>query len=419
MEEKKSITPTKSPRDGVDYLKEIGIKEVSDKTFINKESLQALFDKDFEKLNRAKIFDFMQILEREFDVNLSELKSDYMRYYHNLTKAPVEKVSVQESVVEKTAVAKATNPTIKTEDDIAKTETKVTEPLLETETESVTLSDDKSKAWMKYLLLGLASLLGLYFLFFNSDTKEKVVVQDSDIKIAQNVEKVKEKSGESLLTHDATFDKTIDDKNDEDLDKMVKEMFKENSGDESASILKADDMKNAKVSTKNADAATKNEKAQMPTQNKRRISVSQPPEEETMTLLEDMQKKTNKNTAEALAAKTPVKTAPKKVAQSRKSRPVAKNVKRGLLIKPTKRAWVGVVYLDTMQKKEFLIASPLRLKEGVDQLIMVGQKDFKIYNKQREKKFLSKKKVRFLYKGGKLTELTKAQFDSYAGDNRW
>ena len=99
---------------------------------------------------------------------------------------------------------------------------------------------------------------------------------------------------------------------------------------------------------------------------------------------------------------------------------IVKNENRGgLYIEPIHKAWVGVIFLDSMKKKDFLIRRALQLDASKDQIILVGHKNFKIYNKQLEQGFTSKKMVRFLYKDGELREISKAEYKNLRGGVHW
>jgi len=72
-----------------------------------------------------------------------------------------------------------------------------------------------------------------------------------------------------------------------------------------------------------------------------------------------------------------------------------------------------------MKKKDYLIRRPLQLDATKDQIIMIGHKNFKIFNKQLELGFKSKQKVMFLYKDGDLREISKHEYNQYRGKARW
>ena len=70
----------------LENLKEIGIKEISRKTHIEPTFLQYIFDKNFEKLSRLNIRGYAKILQREYDVDLSELLAEYDAFMMRVTK---------------------------------------------------------------------------------------------------------------------------------------------------------------------------------------------------------------------------------------------------------------------------------------------------------------------------------------------
>lgn len=64
-------------------LKEIGLKEVSRKTYIEVKYLQKMIDKDFEGLNKTNILGFVQILKREYNLNLDDWVEEFEEYLNN------------------------------------------------------------------------------------------------------------------------------------------------------------------------------------------------------------------------------------------------------------------------------------------------------------------------------------------------
>ncbi|MDR3163336.1 MAG: hypothetical protein LBT81_05730 [Helicobacteraceae bacterium] len=66
--------------DNLERLKAIGIEEINSKTHISVTELMALFNKNYKAFNRAKLNGFIKIIEREFNIDLSDLLSDYGRY---------------------------------------------------------------------------------------------------------------------------------------------------------------------------------------------------------------------------------------------------------------------------------------------------------------------------------------------------
>ncbi len=57
------------------------LKHISQKTKISKAILESLFEKDFAKLKPIQAIGFISIVEREFDVELGELKKEAEEFY--------------------------------------------------------------------------------------------------------------------------------------------------------------------------------------------------------------------------------------------------------------------------------------------------------------------------------------------------
>lgn len=64
----------------IKVLKEIGLKEVSRKTYIEVKYLQRIVDKDFANLNRANTLGFIKILKREYNLDLDEWVKEFEEY---------------------------------------------------------------------------------------------------------------------------------------------------------------------------------------------------------------------------------------------------------------------------------------------------------------------------------------------------
>jgi hypothetical protein len=82
-----------------ELVKNYSINTISQKTNIAIEVLKKLINKDWENLQRSKVNGFLQIIEREFNVDLSEIKEEAKEYYkeHKDTKAyrPIDLVDAQ------------------------------------------------------------------------------------------------------------------------------------------------------------------------------------------------------------------------------------------------------------------------------------------------------------------------------------
>jgi hypothetical protein len=74
------VKKDKIQKDGVDYLIKQGYKKLSAKTFISDIDLERFLNKDFTNINKTRALGFIQILEREYDVDLDELRAEYLSH---------------------------------------------------------------------------------------------------------------------------------------------------------------------------------------------------------------------------------------------------------------------------------------------------------------------------------------------------
>jgi len=63
-------------------LKTIGSQKIHETTHISKVHLQAILDEKFDNLHSVQLAGFISILEREYDIDLSELKNNAILYYN-------------------------------------------------------------------------------------------------------------------------------------------------------------------------------------------------------------------------------------------------------------------------------------------------------------------------------------------------
>jgi hypothetical protein len=358
-ENQQEETPNK--KEGIELLKEIGLKEVSNKTFINLENLTALIEKDFKKLNRTKALGFIQILQREFQVDLQDLKEESIEFYNRRRKPKEAPTKV--AMIDR--------------DD-----------------------EEKPKKILTYILLAIAAGVGAYLLFAgDSDPKQ---VDTMDLNVVKN-EVITQEAKESLLALDERYEKEINDSEDVDLNRVVEEMFKYSDSNESRLALAIEGNEtnqSSSVDTNTTFLPAKEEKIEI---------------EKNSTLI----KESNKEKVEVQKVDKPLVVNKPKEVQKPLKKEVKNSNKSGLYITPIQKAWVGVIFLDSMKKKDFLIRKTLKLDASKDQIILVGHKNFKIFNKRLEQGFKSKKMVRFLYKDGELREISKKEYMNLRGGVRW
>ncbi|MBA3026670.1 MAG: helix-turn-helix domain-containing protein [Sulfurimonas sp.] len=62
-------------------LKEIGLAEISEQTHISKQHIEALIQENFKALKKVQFLGFLSILERDYQLDLSELKERGLKFY--------------------------------------------------------------------------------------------------------------------------------------------------------------------------------------------------------------------------------------------------------------------------------------------------------------------------------------------------
>ena len=67
--------------DGFDKLKSIGAQKIHEQTHIARHHMQALLHETFDDMNKIQFLGFISILEREYSVDLSELKANAEEFY--------------------------------------------------------------------------------------------------------------------------------------------------------------------------------------------------------------------------------------------------------------------------------------------------------------------------------------------------
>ena len=74
--------------DGLQRLKEIGAQKIYEDTHIPVEHIQAILHESFDGLSKIHFIGFISILQREYNIDLSELKNAGVAYYDE--KNPLE-----------------------------------------------------------------------------------------------------------------------------------------------------------------------------------------------------------------------------------------------------------------------------------------------------------------------------------------
>jgi hypothetical protein len=395
-QEKKEVKASKSePKDGISILKEIGLKNVSNKTFINLENLTNLLNKDFEKLHKTKALGFIQILERDFKVDLSELKEDYLSYING-----GRRISAKKTLSSKGAPKVSSNAT--KPQKIVKKE-----------------NNNSNIKIGPYLLIGAALLAAYFILKGATDDAQKISM--GDLNISQKSEVKEEPKGDLISSSvEKSQPTTNEDENldDVDLNKVVKQMLSnaddtndtklDNTIEQESKIAVAKEVNISQQNTNETSDESKDEK------NSSQITQNNDLDQKRDITLANIEKESTQN--KIISQKQEAKPAKEKEIKQVAKKP---QVKKGLYIIPVQKAWVGVIYLDDYTKKDFLIRGKLNLNSNRDQLILVGHNKIKIYNNGKQSKINSKKMARFIYQGGKLREISKQEYTDLSAGVRW
>lgn len=90
--------------DGFEHLQRLGAQKIYENTHIARHNVEFILAKAFDKINKVQFFGFISILEREYAIDLSELKHAYQAYdsEHNPSNSQEpELVTVRDSDVKK------------------------------------------------------------------------------------------------------------------------------------------------------------------------------------------------------------------------------------------------------------------------------------------------------------------------------
>ena len=79
-------------KEGCERLQELGAQKIHEDTHIARQHIQAVIHESFEDLNRVQFLGFVSILEREYNLDLSVLKSKGLAFFEeNILVTPVQK----------------------------------------------------------------------------------------------------------------------------------------------------------------------------------------------------------------------------------------------------------------------------------------------------------------------------------------
>jgi len=346
---------------GIEFLKSIGIKEVSNRTFIHEDELKKFLDGDFHGINKTKAMGFIQILEREFNIDLSDLKAQYINYlneHKNEEEEPKQSLIMEE-----------------------------------------VQSEERKKGILSFLFLvaaigSIAYVIDKYNLldFSNpTDIKTAQVIDSKEVKTAKlNLEKLTQPEEKKSQKQETSQEDTI-----------VNNVQETKNSDENnldlGEVLQNEEDKNQPSQVEEQTQSQENNQGELDLS-----KLNEELKDESATNDENLQ-----NNDENLL--TDENNASKKA------------ISNEIYIIPNSKVWIGTIDLDTLKKKDFLAPKGKRvdIDGSTDKLIMIGHKFIKIYLNGNQVKFKRRGPVRFKYVDGQLIEINRKEFNKLAKGRQW
>ena len=370
MSEKNKTEEIKN--DGIEKLLKIGTKEISKKTFIHKEELENFLNGNFKTINQTKAHGFIQILQREFNVDLSDLKEKYNTYMHENTKP---KKSAQPLIVEE-------------------------------------IENEKSKKrWFSILFILLGIALVVYLLnknkLLNFEQINKVEIAttpiSTEIKDAQNNLELLNKN-QSVSIVEKTINNVAKDKNTTLTPSTVETIIQQDSPDNLEAI----------------NATTKEN-----------INLQEPSSEiqddiaaiidEKPTTLVDLNNTTTPDIDQLNKTIKEPSVDFKETLLAPNNSEISEITPKEIYIIPKSKIWIGTIDLTTFKKKDFLSTKGVKIDIDVtkNQLIMLGHNFLNMYKDSEKLKFKAKGPIRFSYIDGVLKEITRKEFNALSKGKQW
>ena len=346
--------------ESIDFLKNIGISEVSNRTFIHEDELRRFLDGDFTNINKAKAMGFIQILQREYRLDLSGLRNRYLSY---IEEHKSDEIQPQESIM-----------------------------MEEVRSEART----KKFFTLFFLLLAIGSIAYLikkYDLlkFDSTDIINTVQMPQTEQNI--QIPKVEQKVDKSIKKEEKQNIININDV----LSKNTQQSHENENNQNENNLLNSSDVENSNNKINNNDS-TKNEDLDLSQLNSDLAKNDTESIDDTNENLESSDDTTENNDVNNTDA-----------------------VQNELYIIPDSKVWIGTIDLETFKKKDFLAKKGIRvdIDTSTNKLIMIGHKFIKIYFNGELVSFKRRGPIRFKYIDGQLEEINRREFNRLSKGRHW
>jgi len=105
--------------------------------------------------------------------------------------------------------------------------------------------------------------------------------------------------------------------------------------------------------------------------------------------------------------------------EKKKKKAVAGNYSEIIKIVPTKKVWIGIINLDTKEKKEHVTSDELVIDTSINQIIVINGAYLSLIVGNEEKRYDFDGRVRFICKDGKIKEIKFAEFKALNDGKAW
>lgn len=347
--------------DDISILEELGLEEVSRKTHIETKYLEYMVNKKFEKLSRINTLGFVKILRREYRLDLQEWVNEFEAFLGT---------NEQETSLKDTAM----------QQDI---------------------SDEKSSAWVYFLLLFII-LLGVGFWYFDgmkyvNQLKENFYEKNtSTFTQAPIVKETKEK----LESLEAKAEPTIE---------TVEILSTKKNMEENDTILQdsPEEITDTNVTATMIEEPNKVENIDNIVQDNTTA--------QTVEKIEILNIQTVDNeTLQANEEET------KELQTTQNSQETTQELPQKIVIKPYKKIWIGTINLKTKKRLTKLTKDDITLDIQDPQLLIVGHGNF-IFELGDGKTQKSSDKLKSYYHiaDGEIKYITKKEFIKLNGGKNW
>jgi hypothetical protein len=350
----------------MDALKELfereGIDNVSIKTHILNSTLMAIADKEFGELSPTTAFGFVQILERDYDIDMGEWVSEYKAFINETPKSRRDSEVLPHHISEER-------------------------------------DSGDNKIFMTFIILALLGVLAFLFYSYGKNlnrsssydavtenqsiqTAEKRYVQEESKKVEEDavagsdaVDTASAQSAPEEQKTEAADESSVE----TDSTKQLQESVEEEAIEQEAQVAQAhEEQEQQKVESESMDYAravmTQDETVQRETEESSEVSMPE----------------------ESVAAE-----------------------KITLEFSTKNRLWVGLLNPNTGKKLSYIIKSSRSFEIEDKTLIMTGHGYFSINANGESQQFQEKKGIRFFYNGGILNMIDRERYKEINSGKDW